>query len=168
MSLAGVMLMSPMLPEKVKWIPCGLFVNDSEEKATIAIRNTLNAVDRGQWTILSNLMVSYQPEETPDEIDIVAIGSTAVIAIEVKHWDNRYVAKNPNVVVLVRQISSKRQRGGLKGTMLFLRRDIELFQRSIAEISCVQPGDYQHAGRRVSLNRDHRMTLAMRWQTGFN
>lgn len=98
MSVVGDMLMSAMLPEKVKWIPCGLFVNDSEEKATIAIRNTLNAVDRGQWIILSNLMVSYQPEETPDEIDIVAIGSTAVIAIEIKHWDNSYVTRNPNVV----------------------------------------------------------------------
>jgi hypothetical protein len=45
MSAVGEMLMSDMLHKNTNCIPCGIFVTDNEEKASSAIRNTLNATE---------------------------------------------------------------------------------------------------------------------------
>lgn len=81
------------------WIACGQTANHSEELAKSEIVSWFARQDSSEpWTILSNLMISYNPAETADEIDIVAIGPRGVIAVEIKHWDTAYLASHPAIV----------------------------------------------------------------------
>lgn len=74
----------------VRHLPCGEFVNASEQIALERLRNKLGSKG-GDWILLSNLNHSQHPNLRSDEIDIVVIGANGVHVIEVKHWDAAYL-----------------------------------------------------------------------------
>ncbi len=98
------------------WIDCGPPANQSEEIAKVAIHEWFRShPGLGHWIVLSNLMISYKPYETPDEVDLVAIGPSGVLAIEIKHWGSEFFTKNPDVVNdEAHRIESKARRMGSK------------------------------------------------------
>jgi len=86
-------------PDNLIWITCGQPANHSEELAKSEIVSWFAHQDSSEpWTILSNLMISYKPEETADEIDLVAIGPRGVVAVEIKHWDAAYLSSHSEIV----------------------------------------------------------------------
>lgn len=90
-----------MQNENIQWIDCGPFANRSEELAKHTIMEAFGThTDMGAWIVLSNLMSAYKPFQTPDEIDLVAIGSHGVLAVEIKHWDAAYIQANPEIAKL--------------------------------------------------------------------
>lgn len=98
------------------WIDCGPPANQSEEMAKVSIHEWFRShPGLGHWIVLSNLMISYKPYETPDEVDLVVIGPSGVLAIEIKHWDSEFFTKNPDVVNdEAHRIESKARRMGSK------------------------------------------------------
>lgn len=74
----------------VRHLPCGDFVNASEQLAVERLRSKLTG-NGGDWVLLSNLNHSQHPHLRSDEIDIVVIGNNGVHVIEVKHWDAAYL-----------------------------------------------------------------------------
>lgn len=74
----------------VRHLPCGDFVNASEQLAVERLRNKLESKG-GVWILLSNLNHSQHPSLRSDEIDIVVIGANGVHVVEVKHWDAAYL-----------------------------------------------------------------------------
>ena len=83
----------------VKHVQCGAFVNESEQKALETIKSRLTGIPGNEkWILLANIMFSAHHGRTSDEIDMIAIGTTGVYVIEVKHWDLDYIKKNPDNV----------------------------------------------------------------------
>lgn len=81
----------------VRHLPCGEFVNASEQLAVERLRSKLESRG-GNWILLSNLNHSQHPNLRSDEIDIVVIGANGVHVIEVKHWDAAYLKQHPGTV----------------------------------------------------------------------
>ncbi|MGO8750982.1 MAG: nuclease-related domain-containing protein [Thermoguttaceae bacterium] len=76
-------------------IPCGLPANASEELAIQTLLDRLRSLSLAQrWILLTNLAHSVDSRGTPEEIDTLAIGSTGVQVIEVKHWGRGYLKSN--------------------------------------------------------------------------
>jgi hypothetical protein len=74
----------------VRHLPCGDFVNASEQLALERLRARLEGAG-GNWILLTNLNHAPHPNLRSDEIDLVVIGSNGVHVIEVKHWDAAYL-----------------------------------------------------------------------------
>ena len=56
-------------------IPCGEFVNKSEEDAIEHLKSCLAKLSgQSRWVLLSNLPSAVNERAIPDEIDLVAIG----------------------------------------------------------------------------------------------
>lgn len=73
---------------RVEHIPCGPFVNASEQKALAHLRAKLQSEPGDErFVILTNLTHSAGATTTPDEIDMVILGPGGVHIVEVKHWD---------------------------------------------------------------------------------
>ena len=81
----------------VRHLPCGDFVNASEQLAVERIRSKLEGAG-GYWILLSNLNHSQHPGLRSDEIDLVVIGPNGVHVVEVKHWDATYLRQQQFVV----------------------------------------------------------------------
>ena len=80
---------------RVDHIPCGLPANASEELAIQTLLDRLRSLSLAQrWILLTNLAHSVDSRGTPEEIDTLAIGSTGVQVIEVKHWGRGYLKSN--------------------------------------------------------------------------
>lgn len=77
----------------VRHLPCGEFVNASEQMAVERLRTKLENKG-GDWIILSNLNHSPHPTLRSDEIDLVVIGINGVHVVEVKHWDAAYLKQH--------------------------------------------------------------------------
>jgi len=100
----------------VRHLPCGDFVNASEQLAVARVRAKLESAG-GYWILLSNLNHSQHPNLRSDEIDLVVIGPNGVHVIEVKHWDAGYLRQQPLVVEQEAErinIKSKRIAGKLR------------------------------------------------------
>lgn len=83
-----------MVVHWVRHLPCGDFINASEQLAVERLHSKL-AGKGGNWILLSNLNHSQHPNLRSDEIDIVVIGLNGVHVIEVKHWDAAYLKQQP-------------------------------------------------------------------------
>lgn len=95
---------------RVRHLPCGDFVNASEQLAVERVRSKLDGVG-GYWILLSNLNHSQHPGLRSDEIDLVVIGPNGVHVIEVKHWDTAYLRQQQFVVEQeAERINSKAKR----------------------------------------------------------
>lgn len=72
---------------RVIHVPCGAFVNASEERAFREVDSYLRRVESDQTAyLLTNLNhASYRGQ--PDEIDQIVLGPGGAIVTEVKHWD---------------------------------------------------------------------------------
>ena len=44
-----------------------------------------------RWILLSNVASSVNPTGVPDEIDLIAVGTTGLFVIEIKHWDRAFL-----------------------------------------------------------------------------
>lgn len=94
----------------VRHLPCGDFVNASEQLAVERVRAKLEGAG-GYWILLSNLNHSQHPGLRSDEIDLVVIGPNGVHVIEVKHWDVAYLRQQQIVVEQeAERINSKAKR----------------------------------------------------------
>ncbi|MCL6562301.1 MAG: NERD domain-containing protein [Firmicutes bacterium] len=102
------------LESRSQLIDCGPPVNHSEEVAREHIARWLHHEATEPWTVLFNLMVSYKPFESPDELDVVAISTRGILAIEVKHWDGEYLRTHPEMSRLEAEKLEKKARR-LKG-----------------------------------------------------
>ena len=71
-------------------IACGPFQTQSEKDAVEYLRPRLSA----EWILLSNVQHSASTNRPPDDLDVVAIGPSGVVPIEVKHWDSAYLKQN--------------------------------------------------------------------------
>ncbi len=86
---------------KIKHIPCGPFVNESERAAVELLKSKLAGIPSDQvWILLSNLKFSANGIGKSDDIDIVLLAPNGVHVIEVKHWDARYIADRANEAVV--------------------------------------------------------------------
>lgn len=82
---------------KVKHVPCGPAVNESERIAFEWIKSFLNSA-RGEWFLLTNVSFSASDRSQSDEIDAVVIGPPGVQLVEVKHWSKSWVKRNHDSV----------------------------------------------------------------------
>jgi serine/threonine protein kinase len=97
-------------------IICGPTANQSEERALQRLKSVLS----DEWVLLSNLSLITGQDRQPSEIDVIAIGPSGVIVIEVKHWDAAWVRDNPDRAEdEARILKSKTERVGS-----FLRREL--------------------------------------------
>ncbi len=84
---------------RVDVVRCGEAVNESEERAIAHLKGSLlSTAGSDQWYLLTNLAFSVTNQFQPDEIDIIVIGPPGVQVVEVKHWDEQWVAGNLSVV----------------------------------------------------------------------
>ena len=84
---------------KVNHIPCGPTVNESERKAFERLKGRLiSEPGDDEWLLLTNLAFSATHRRQSDEVDIVAIGPPGIQVIEVKHWTEVWVRRNPELV----------------------------------------------------------------------
>lgn len=80
---------------RVDHLPCGAFVNASEETAFTYLRDHLSGeLGDERFLLLTNVAHSVAASAPADEIDMVVLGSTGVQVIEVKHWDRNYMRRN--------------------------------------------------------------------------
>lgn len=86
------------MSKRVTHVPCAPFANESERRALEYLRQRLIGDETsGTWVLLTNLCISFQAgARMPYEIDILAIGSSGIVVVEVKHWDRRYVESVAN------------------------------------------------------------------------
>lgn len=81
---------------EVKLIPCGPFANESEQIAAKFLQDRLrNYEGPGPWLLLTGVLFSVNTRRLAEEIDLVAIGPPGVTVIEIKHWDDRWMERNP-------------------------------------------------------------------------
>jgi hypothetical protein len=80
---------------RVDHVPCGPFVNASEEQAFNHLSNRLKA-ERGEdhFVILTNVAHAVTSGAQADEIDMIIVCSSGIHVIEVKHWDRGYLKSN--------------------------------------------------------------------------
>jgi serine/threonine protein kinase len=94
----------------VRHLPCGDYVNTSEQLAVERVRAKLEGAG-GYWILLSNLNHSQHPGLRSDEVDLVVIGPNGVHVVEVKHWDTTYLRQQQFVVEQeAERINSKAKR----------------------------------------------------------
>ena len=80
-------------------VSCGPAVNESERKAFALLERYLRSeAGDDERLLLTNLAFSATHRRQPDEIDIVAIGPPGVQVIEVKHWTEVWIRRNPELV----------------------------------------------------------------------
>jgi serine/threonine protein kinase len=80
---------------RVDHLPCGAFVNASEEKAYAYIRGKLQSELGGErFLVLTNVAHSVGANAPADEIDIIVLGATGIQVVEVKHWDRSHLRRN--------------------------------------------------------------------------
>lgn len=80
---------------RVEHLPCGAFVNASEELAFTHLRGKLQGeLGDERFLVLTNVAHSVGASATADEIDLVVFGPTGVQVIDVKHWDRNYLRRN--------------------------------------------------------------------------
>ena len=80
-------------------IACGEFANESERTALESLLQKLRSLQSPQrWLLLTNLASAVNDRAIPDEIDLVAIGTTGLFIIEIKHWDRGFLKLRPNEV----------------------------------------------------------------------
>lgn len=78
---------------------CRPTVNQSELKAIKHLRLRLSSESgEGKWVFSKNLNLTATRRRQPEEIDVVAIGPSGVQVIEVKHWTESWIKRNPPVV----------------------------------------------------------------------
>ena len=83
----------------VEAIACGEFANESERTALELLLQKLRSHQPPQrWLLLTNLASNVSDRAIPDEIDLVAIGTTGLFIIEIKHWDRGFLNLRPNEV----------------------------------------------------------------------
>ena len=84
---------------RIRLIPCGPAVNESERKAFEQLKSRLISESTSDdWLLATNLPFSATSYRQSDEIDIVVIGPPGVRIIEVKHWTAAWVNRNPELV----------------------------------------------------------------------
>jgi serine/threonine protein kinase len=107
---------------RVETIACGAFANESERHALEMLLQKLRGHQSGQrWILLTNLASAVNDRAIPDEIDLVAIGSTGLFIIEVKHWDRSFLKSRTSEVQheaiklndKVRRLVGKLRRAGI-------------------------------------------------------
>ncbi len=80
---------------RVEHLPCGAFVNASEELAFTHLRKKLQGeLGDERVLVLTNVAHSVGATAPADEIDLVVLGPTGVQVIEVKHWDGNFRRRN--------------------------------------------------------------------------
>jgi hypothetical protein len=131
---------------RVDHVPCGPFVNASEEQAFNHVSNRLKA-ERGEdrFVILTNVAHAVTSGAQADEIDMVIVGSTGVHVIEVKHWDRGYLKLNrltledeaDKVASKVRKVATKVRRFlpavGFITPKILLTKESKTVQRDFSE-----------------------------------
>lgn len=118
---------------RVVHVPCGAFVNHSEARAFREVSKFLvNVAAKSTAFVLTNL-THATPNRQADEVDMVVVGPSGVVVIEVKHWDTSNLRRNPDLDNHAELITAKAKRiaGRLRavnpdlefvpGTMLFTR-----------------------------------------------
>lgn len=88
---------------RVRVIPCGPFVNESERKAVETIKAGLISKANGPWVILHNLLYSADRRHQSSDIDIIVIGPTGIHVIETKHWNFEYIENPKNNALIDRE-----------------------------------------------------------------
>src|SRR4051812_8619547 len=82
-----------------KHIPCGPFVNKSEEDASGRILQFLNArPDAEQFVLFTNLAHSWSVQQQADEVDQLLVGPPGLRVLEIKHWDRGYLTREKETV----------------------------------------------------------------------
>ena len=80
-------------------IACGAFANESERTVLEFLLQKLRGHSSSQrWLLLTNLASAVNDRAIPDEIDLVAIGTTGLFVIEIKHWDRHFLKSRPTEV----------------------------------------------------------------------
>lgn len=80
---------------RVDHLPCGAFVNASEEAAFRAVDKYLRASPvEGRAVVLTNFAHGVGRGGQPDEIDMIVIAPGGAVVIEVKHWDRQRLKAN--------------------------------------------------------------------------
>ena len=80
---------------KVRHVPCGPVVSESERKAFDQLKKRLaSELADDEWLLLTHLTLSATHRLRSDQIDIVAVGPPGVRVIEVKHWTADWVNRN--------------------------------------------------------------------------
>ena len=75
-------------------LPCGDYVNFSEEKACTRLRDYLSGLPgNANWYFISNLYFS-QNNSLPKEIDLIVLARNGFHLIEIKNWGPQYVSRN--------------------------------------------------------------------------
>ncbi|MGD9563073.1 MAG: NERD domain-containing protein [Pyrinomonadaceae bacterium] len=73
----------------VKHLVCGAYANNSERYAVeflkVRLQNHANSVE---WALLSNYSNSTSAQYLSDELDLVVIGPSGVVVVEIKHWSS--------------------------------------------------------------------------------
>ena len=84
---------------KVHSVPCGPAVNGSESKAFGLLRiRPISESGDDEGLLLTNLAFSTTHRRQSDEIDIGAAGPPRVRVIEVRHWTEAWIGRNPELV----------------------------------------------------------------------
>ena len=103
-------------------IKCGAYANQSEADANeTLLRRLKGSGENLRFLLLSNLASAVNDRAIPDEIDLVAIGSTGLFVIEIKHWDRSYLKSHPQEVSReadklnekVKRLVGRLRRGGI-------------------------------------------------------
>ncbi|MCJ2031317.1 NERD domain-containing protein [Methylobacterium sp. J-043] len=91
-------------------LPCGLFANASEAKALHAVDQAIRRVGReGTAYVLTNLTHPNLHGQA-DEIDMVVIGPSGSVVIEVKHWDGSALKRHRDIDAAAELIVAKAKR----------------------------------------------------------
>lgn len=83
----------------IKHVPCGPFVNWSEQTAFDQAARCLNAKPGADhWVLFTNLAHAYSAQQQADEIDQLTVSPVGISVVEVKHWDQKYLKAEPEVI----------------------------------------------------------------------
>src|ERR1700730_14434329 len=92
---------------RVVHVPCGVFVNASEQRAFKEIFGHLRGIANDQTAFVLTNLSHARSRGQPDEIDQVVLGPGGAVVIEVKHWDRARLRKDWDVDPDVELITSK-------------------------------------------------------------
>ena len=92
---------------RVIHVPCGRFVNASEERAFKEVDAHFRRIDSKQAAFVLTNLSHASSRGQPDEIDQVVLGPGGAVVVEVKHWDRARLGKDWDVDPDVELITSK-------------------------------------------------------------
>src|SRR5262249_23495537 len=92
---------------RIVHIPCGAFVNASEERAYRDVDAYFRRIDSEQTVFVLTNLSHASSRAQPDEIDQVVLGPGGAVVVEVKHWDRSGLRNDWDVDPHVEVITNK-------------------------------------------------------------